>query len=822
MDIYKRSLVSLEWDKLKDYLSWHCETEAGKNESLAVELHDHLSIVQSLLAETEEAHSLLVDKSLPSLANFPDISSTLERIGAGAPLNVMELLHVRAVLLLARSVRSSMSLLSDADFPFLTKWVRQLRLVESVKEAIELAIDAHGNVRDEASTELKDLRLAHGQIKDVIKEKLANIIHSSEYSKALQEPLITQRNGRYVLPVNASMRTAFPGIVHDSSASGLTVYVEPTSIIGLSNDLRLKEADIEREIEHILSILSGYATEHYDEIFQTYRVIIELDKIFARARLGSTYGGTIPSVADDSNLQLYNARHPLLILQNFSREVIGNDITLSVSSNFRGDQGQTLIITGPNTGGKTVLLKTLGLLAIMVRAGLMLPVKSGSHARIFKEIFADIGDEQSLEQSLSTFSGHLLNIKQIVEQAGTQSLVLLDEIGAGTDPREGAALAQAILEQLHQLGAWTVVTTHLSELKAMGYANGSFVNASFAFDAVNLVPTYKLLIGIPGSSQAITIAQCLGLNQSIVDRTNELLKNSKDVLQQSVDAVERQMSELRQSKEKARANELKADELCHSYESKLQRLASESQALQQDYASKLAGELDHSRKVIRELTAELQKQPSLAKAQSAQLQLQSIKDEVKRFKRPTAEIGDLGSLEDLTAGQIVFIASINQTAVIEEVPKDFQKQSNPIIQLRAGNVRIRVPLSDLRSLGKTSVAKDKVKSRRKSLQNPSNLKSNRLTMSASSQSAIVGDVFVRSASNTLDLRGQRVENALILLASFLDTSIHNSITPLMVIHGHGTGALKAAVRQELLNANIEFRPGDSHEGGDGVTLISLR
>jgi DNA mismatch repair protein MutS2 len=820
MDIYKRSLRALEWDKLKKFLSGFCQTTDGKQESLESELYDELSIVQTLLGETEEAHALLEDKSLPSLLDLPDIKETLIRLKADASLNVNELWNIRSVLSKASLLKSSFASLTERGMPRLNKWIEQIQLVKTVRNAIELAIDDQGNVRDEASTELRALRQAHAQIQATIQEQLGSIIHSSASSKLLQEPLYTQRNGRYVVPVIASMRISFPGIVHDTSASGLTVYIEPASIIALSNNLRIKEAEIEHEIETVLTILTGFAKDRYDDIAKTYRAIIELDKIFARARLSTAYSGVVPLLSEDGQFQLYDARHPLLILQDPSRQVVANDVTLGMTSKANSDHGQTLVITGPNTGGKTVLLKTIGLLSLMLKAGLMLPVKCGSTARLFKDIYADIGDDQSLEQSLSTFSSHLQNIKQIVNEANTQSLVLLDEIGGGTDPREGAALAQSILEYLNRAGTITIVSTHLSELKTMGYTDSNFVNASFAFDDVNLIPTYRLRIGVPGSSHAITIAQNLGLNQAIIKRTNELLENLKNDRQYSIDLIEKRLGELKESQENAQAYETKASELYKLYEIKLQQLEAEGDKLKRVYADKLANELQESRNVIRELTAQLQKQPTLARLQAAQMRLKTLKEEGKWSDQPSSGLSCLDQSQNIKIGQALYIPSLNKMAVVESLPKEIDKLDNPTIQLRAGNVRIKVPLSDLRASPVT--VGNAAKKRKRPIDGVKQI-ANNLNKVPHEQESTVLSTFVRTELNTLDLRGQRVEKALSSLSVFLDAGARHHVSPLMVIHGHGTGALKAAVREELSNTiyKITFRPGDHIEGGDGVTLIFL-
>jgi DNA mismatch repair protein MutS2 len=822
MDIRSRTLRALEWDKLIQHLAAQCRSPVACEEIIQTSLTEDRIAIERLLAETAEAANLAEENAFETLRDLPDLRNHFPRLQLAATLGAGELTAIRSVLRSARLIKGFIGLLQNDAFPHFVAYGKQIDSISVLHQAIDAAIDDHGEIKDDATSALKELRGELRQLERKIKEELARLIRSSEVSKSLQEPIFTQRSNRYVLPVNANQRSSVPGIVHDSSASGLTVYIEPLSIVELSNNLRVKELEVEREILRILGELSLLAKEHINPLEQSHRTLIELDKIMARARLGIKYDGTIPIISDRDSLKVTEARHPLLALAGKANQVVANDLYLSSNKN-EANRGITLVITGPNTGGKTVLLKTIGLIASMLKAGMMLPVAAGSQVKIFSEIFADIGDEQSLEQNLSTFSAHMTNIVQILKASGGGSLVLLDEVGAGTDPKEGSALAQAMMEYLNEAGSLTVVTTHLVELKTLAYTNPAFINGSLEFDEATLAPTYKLRIGVPGSSHATTIAKRLGLTASVVERTQSLLSMGESNIEQSIKALESKMAQAAKQVDFGRRMQEQAANIKAEYESKLDDLKAQTEALGQEYAAKMESEFQTAKALIKQLTAELQKKPGLAKAQSAQSQLETLKKDLDWLKPSPVPSADPSQF--VSPGKPVFIKSLNQWGIVDQLPADFANHNDPVVLLHVGSVKIKVSVSDLLPDAHATNLPAKSKSKRQS-PTPKNspILRSPTTRSASGYQGQGGaGVFVRTEHNTLDLRGLRVDEALSLLTRFLDAAQLNQTTPLMVIHGHGTGALKSAVREELARGTyaIHIRPGDSHEGGDGVTIVSF-
>jgi len=804
--IEHRSLRTLEWERLKAYLAHEAETRAGKEACLATEPECARLLIEQLLEQTDEAMSLLEAHTAFSAQGLPDLEEALNRLQAGAALSAHELLAVRKSLIISKQTKASLALLPENSFVQLPLFIARLHVLDKLVADIDNAIDDAANVKDEASPHLRSLRKEVHRLDGSIKDELMRIIHSSTLSKALQEPIYTQRGGRYVLPVNANMRSTINGIVHDSSASGLTVYIEPMAVVELANRLRMKEAEIEHEIARILEQLSAVAHADETQITSSYNALVELDTIMARARLALKYRGCKPRLSDDGSFDFKEARHPLLVLQSPASRVVANDIAL-------GGAERTLVITGPNTGGKTVLLKTIGLLSLMVRAGLLLPVKKDSSAAFFTQIWADIGDEQSLEQSLSTFSSHMTNIVEVVRNAGKGTLVLLDEVGAGTDPKEGAALARAVLEHLNASGAITVSTTHYGELKTLAYTEPGFVNGSLDFDEATLSPTYRLRLGVPGSSKATTISKRLGLLQSVVERALELIGESGKDLQQTIEQLEKKLVEAEARERQAKESLERVDQMKVSLDDQLNALASESERQRLSYARDMEEEFKLSKDYVRHLIADLQKQPSLPRAQKVQQDLEKVRKELGWMDEPAKSATSArDKAAQFAPGQYVRVVSLNQRGVIEDIPEP-AKGKERLIVVRAGNLKMKVPVSDLElSEGSSGQKKQKQLSRERRAALPA-----KINQSNSIQ------VFVRTMSNTLDLRGQRVEQALSNLDRFVDEHVLSGIGPLMVIHGHGTGAVRQAVRDYLKdNSYIQrFRPGETHEGGDGVTIIDL-
>lgn len=811
MDIDSRTFRSLEWDKLKDYLAAEALTDWGRQMCLAAEVHQEPLLIQTLLEETNEGLCLIQSRSSFPQESLPEVRETLQRLQAGGDLSAHQLNQLKAVQIQSRMVKASLSLLEKQTFPQLTRLLPQLHAVPELVEAVDHALDDTAQVKDQASPKLGSLRKEIQHLERQIRFELNKIIHSSTLSKALQEPLFTQRNGRWVLPVEASMRQSIPGIVHDSSASGLTVYVEPMAVVELANKVRMKESDVEHEISRILSELSAIARQHREQIQSSYRTLIELDFIMSRARLATRYNGTFPAISAQLDMNFRSARHPLLILQDPARasRVVPNDIALS--KNHR-----TLVITGPNTGGKTVLLKTVGLLSLMVRAGLLLPVAPGSTACVFSHIRADIGDEQSLEQNLSTFSSHMTNIVEILRTSAKGSLVLLDEIGAGTDPREGAALARAILERLNDSGAATITTTHYGSLKVLAYTREGFLNASLDFDEETLSPTYKLRVGVPGSSKAITIASRLGLHEDVAAAASQLIESDANDVQSVIERLEEKLKQAAELQEQAASAQQAARKLEADYRARLEALQNQQEDKRSAYIRQIEQEFEAARELVRELTARLQKEPSSRAARQAQQQMETIRTQLNWLSTEQVQSGN----KTIASGQKVRVRSLNQIGWVEDVPPQIGKEG-ALLTVRCGTMKVKVPLSDVEPAAAQTSGKP-AKSQ-PSGQGPFSKSSKPAEAHGQFKGSSEAPVFVRSQGNTLDLRGQRVDEAVSNLERFVDSAVVDGTSPIMIIHGHGTGAIKSVVRDFLGNSDYakKFRPGENYEGGDGVTIVDL-
>jgi DNA mismatch repair protein MutS2 len=808
MNVLERTFKALEWQKLIDYVSEACETSSGKSRSLEILPSLDLARAQRMLAETREAKSLIEQHAFPGLSGLPMLEPVLERIPTGARLDASEFLSLRRLLELTSSTRKALALLESDSFPSLTLYVPSLRFVAALHADILEKIDEQGNIKDDASPKLKQLRHELAGIHVHIKSVLNAIIHSKD-SKCLQEPIFTLRNGRYVLPVVAVMKGSIKGIVHDTSVSGSTIFIEPESVIESGNRIRITELEIEREIDRILWALSAIASQHHQDLSVSFLTLIELDLIFAKARLGIEYDGIIPNIIDGPGFDLHAARHPLLVLQENPQEVVANDVWLGKAGAPDESEKWTLVITGPNTGGKTVLLKTIGLFALMARAGMMIPAQAGSSLSIFEEVLADIGDDQSIEENLSTFSSHLSNMIEIVQLAKSGSLVLLDEIGAGTDPREGSALAQAQLEYLNKSGALTIVTTHMNELKTLAYTEASFANGSFEFDRVDFRPTYHFKLGTPGASHATKIAHRLGLAQSILKRTEELLTGNNSSLDDTIRALELRQDQMRVREDEAKKAEERSALAESDYRVRYEELEKATEKNRSTLARQIEEEFAAAKEMIGRIIAELQREPSSAKAQNAKEQLQILKEELG-WLRDKSTGGD-SKTSAFKPGDLVNILSLNQQGRIEKVVRETEGEKSALYEVRAGHLKFVVSSTDIKIVaGAVAAAARKEASRFDRFQ-----QARRPTKGTS--------VFVRSGANTLDLRGMRVDEALDKLTQFVDESVLNSVSPFMIIHGHGTGALKRAVRDSLGQSShaIAFRAGESFEGGDGVTLVSL-
>ena len=778
-----KNYKSLELDKVLDMLAQLTSFEDAKELALSLEPSYSLFEVNELIRETSDAHSLSARFGSPSFGNLHNINNSLRRAEAGAVLTPIELLRAANLLQVIRSVTEwrskSASIETCLDMRF-----NALVPNKYLETKITSSILSEDEIADNASPTLFSIRKKIAASSSKIREHLDKIIRSSTMQKYLQEAIITIRGGRFVIPVKAEFRSAVAGLVHDTSASGATVFIEPMSVVEANNDIRILRSKEQAEIDRILAELSAELAAYADSICQSYNMIAELNLIFAKASLAFKMKASIPVMNDKGIINLKKARHPLIPAD----KVVPTDIRL-------GSEYDTLVITGPNTGGKTVSLKTLGLLSLMAMCGLMIPAADNSELSVFENILSDIGDEQSIEQSLSTFSAHMTNINNILEIADNKSLVLIDELGAGTDPVEGAALATAILEKLRSQGAKIASTTHYAELKSYALDTEGVENACCEFDVATLRPTYKLLIGMPGRSNAFAISEHLGISKDVIDRAKLLVSLEDSKFESVVQKLQETQSQL--------------DEKINETETlKVQ----------------IQNELELARQKTERAEKDSQNQLELAKAEAeniiskAKYQAYSVLDEIEAIRKKK-EISpeeksklrsDIRKMEDtadpvqnrsneeyvlprpLVAGDSVLIFDIDKKATVIQVDKD-----SALVQ--AGIMKTRVPLENLRLLKK---------------EKPKNTQSSVRTVRDNS----------KGASTEIDVRGEVVIDALLDIDRAIDTAVLQHLHQITIIHGKGTGVLRREVQNHLKKhpSVRTFRLGVFGEGDSGVTIAELK
>ncbi|RKJ38553.1 endonuclease MutS2 [Acutalibacter sp. 1XD8-33] len=739
-----------------------------------------------LLEETDAAFVLMAKFGGPSFRDLKNVSNPLRRAQAGGSLGMRELLDVAGTL---RSIRALQSWhdKSAGMRTALTDRFHVLAPNKYLEEKIFTCIVNEEEMADSASPALANIRRKIRNASARARDQLEKLVRSSAHQKHLQESIITQRGGRYVVPVKAEFRGEVPGLVHDTSASGATVFVEPMSVVEANNEIRVLQSEELEEINRILRELSAEAGEFADGIIHSYQCAVELNVIFAKAQVAYRMKAISPEIGEDGVTVLHAARHPLI----HKDKVVPTDISL-------GKDFDTLIITGPNTGGKTVALKTIGLLSLMAMCGLMIPAGAGSRVSVFHHILADIGDEQSIEQSLSTFSAHMTNIIHILSVADERSLVLLDELGAGTDPVEGAALATAIIEELRGKGVCLACTTHYAELKAYALQTPGVENGCCEFDVESLRPTYRLLIGVPGKSNAFAISRRLGMEGRIVDRAGELVSRESSVFEQVVGRLEEDRRKLedeldvaRRAADRARDSVRQAE--ARQAEAGLQARRELEQARQEaaQIVQKTRRQADAMLNELEELRRQQNKALSAeqkARLRSGMRDLESAADPVHR-QRPRE---DYRLPRELKPGDSVLLVDIDKKATVLEEPREGQ------VLVQAGIIKTRVPVEELRLLGEQGQERPKGRMVTKSVSTP-------------------------EASTSLDLRGMNSDEALMEVDAFLDRAARMNLPQVTIIHGKGTGVLRAAVQKHLRRCPQvkSFRLGGFGEGESGVTVAEL-
>lgn len=777
----------MDYHKILASLANHAATGLGQQAALNLRPSSDLEEVKLRLQATDEAMTVERLKGGPPLAGVKDIRGALKRARIQAMLSSTELWDISALLFAARRTKRHIAAVHEEEaIPLLQDLAETISDQKQLEEDIRQCIDEQGEILDQASFELAAIRreLRIGETR--IREKLEAMIRSSNAAKMLQEQLITIRNDRYVIPVKQEYRSHYGGIVHDQSGSGATLFIEPEAIVAMNNKLRETKLREEREIERILSRLTEQVGLLADVLEYDTGAVETLDFMFAKARLAREMKASLPRMNDRGFLKLRKARHPLIPAE----QVVPIDVEL-------GNTYTSILVTGPNTGGKTVTLKTIGLLNLMAMSGLFIPAEDGSQMCVFDAIYADIGDEQSIEQSLSTFSSHLTNIIRILEQMTPKSLVLLDEVGAGTDPAEGSALAIAILEHIHRLGCRMVATTHYSELKAYAYERKGVINASMEFDVQTLRPTYRLLVGVPGRSNAFAIAERLGLPKPIIDHARG------EVTEEDM-RVETMIASLEDNRLKAEAERETASKLRMELEAMRQKLnwelekqEAEREKRQEQAEAKARAIVDKARREAQEIIAEL-RQLAMEGVQvkehmltEARKRLDEAAPEAKLAAKPKRDAKPVRRIE---AGDDVRVYSLNQKGSVVELVGE-----EAVVQL--GIMKMKVPLDDLELLSSA-------KSAAKPVQSGANVKRTR------------GE----SVRSELDLRGANLEEALMEVDRFLDEALLGNLGQVYIIHGKGTGILRSGI-QEFLRKHKHvksFRLGSFGEGGTGVTVAELK
>ena len=780
-------LVTLEYNKIRDMLAERTGSIMGRELAESLVPVSDPGIVEERLAETAEARALLNHSASVPLGGIRDVRAAIKRAELGAILEPHELLAVGSTLYAARRMKSFFIDL-PVETPLLNSIAGQITVLRNIETIIAATVTEQGQVRDDASNELAKLRREIKQAQSRVKEKLDSILRSGEYQKFFQDALVTMRGDRYVIPIKQEFRSNFPGIVHDQSASGATLFIEPIAIVNLNNDIKQLMAAEKTEIERILTVVAGHIAKAAAAIEANLAVLARLDFIFAKAKLSIDMQAIEPVINRQGYINLVQARHPLIPAEH----VVPIDVHL-------GRHFTTLLITGPNTGGKTVTLKTVGLFALMTQAGLFVPAAPDSEMPVIGNIFADIGDEQSIEQSLSTFSGHMTNLVKILKKISVNDLVLIDEIGAGTDPSEGAALAMAILEYIHTLGAKTIATTHYSELKTFAYTRHGIENASVEFDIQTLCPTYRLLIGIPGSSNAFAISRRLGLETGIIDRARDLinkehadfetvlqtLEEQKKLFTNRLDEVKRLEQELNKTKEKLAAKE-------HTLSEKKATVLAKAQ-------EEAAGVIRQARRTAEEVIAELKEQFSEHSGRERQNAIENVR---RKLKAGSAEVNRLAvedqtDLPELTAAMVtpgmhVYVATLKQKGEVLAT-------SGTDVTVQLGVLKFTVPVSACRLLAETVKPQVAVSAKR------------------------TGMVRAATAARQIDIRGMNIEEAENVLDKYIDDAILAGLAEVLIIHGKGTGALRKGVGDYLKNhPHIKsIQIAELNEGGTGATIAKL-
>ncbi|MGG4491842.1 endonuclease MutS2 [Metabacillus idriensis] len=783
----QRVLKVLEFNKVKEQLLKHISSSLAKEKVERLVPSADYDEVRKWQEQTDEAAKVLRLKGNVPLGGLVDIRKSIKRSKIGGMLNPHELMEVAGTLYAGKHMKRFIEDMAEngIEIPHLEGFAAEILPLQELEQHILHCIGDNGEVLDGASDALRSIRTSLRTTESRLREKLESLIRSSSAQKMLSDAIVTMRNDRYVIPVKQEYRSAYGGIVHDQSSSGATLFIEPQAVVDLNNTLQQARMKEKIEIDRILTEITVKVAEESEPLLVNVEALSEMDFMFTKAAYAKKIKASKPEMNNSGRIKLFKARHPLLNAE----EVVANDIEL-------GAEFTTIVITGPNTGGKTVTLKTVGLFTLMAQSGLQIPSLDGSEMAVFENVYADIGDEQSIEQSLSTFSSHMVNIVDILKRVDDNSLVLFDELGAGTDPQEGAALAISILDEVHHRGARVIATTHYPELKAYGYNREGVVNASVEFNIETLSPTYKLLIGVPGRSNAFEISKRLGLMDSVIDRAKSHMSAESNEVDSMIASLEE--SKKRSDSELTEAEELRKDvEKLHSeLQNQILQFNEERDKLYEQAEKKAAEKVEAAKAEAESIIRELRKMQKEHRTGIKEHELidakKRLEEAVPEFEKSSKQPKTKTQKHQYAEGDEVKVISFNQKGHL------LSKVGDKEWQVQIGILKMKVKEDDLQYISR-----------------PKPVETKPLAM-------VKGRDY--HVSLELDLRGERYENALLRVEKYMDDAVLAGYPRISIIHGKGTGALRTGVQEYLKkHRNVKStRYGESGEGGSGVTIVELK
>jgi DNA mismatch repair protein MutS2 len=783
----QRAIKVLEFNKIIEMLKSKASSSLGKAEIENIKINKDIDLVNKRLNETNEVVDIINKYGLIPFGAVHDLTKEMSIANIGSYLAIKQILRVAVTMKTARRIKSYILKIekSEMRYPIINSLINLIQSFKYLEDKISSSIIGEDEIADHASIELFKIRTNIRKTNEQIRSKLDNIITNPKTQKYLQEALVTVRNDRFVVPVKSSYKNMIKGIVHDRSASGITLYIEPNAVVALNNKLKVYKMDEEIEIERILYELTAMINEVSNEILSNQIVLKKVDVIIAKASLSIEMNAIVPRINNEKYIRIVKGRHPLIS----EKDVVPLDVWV-------GKEFTSLVITGPNTGGKTVTLKTIGLLTVMTMAGLHIPANSGTEISIFDEVFADIGDEQSIEQSLSTFSSHMTNIVEILKNVTSNSLVLFDELGAGTDPTEGAALATSILRKLFEKNIITVATTHYNELKEYALIENGIENACVEFDVATLSPTYKVLVGVPGKSNAFDISRKLGLMEDVIDEAQKHIKRENVQFEEIISHIESDRKVSEKERDEAINLRIEIEKMKRKLDAEKEEMDNTKKKIIRDAKEKARKILKDAKEESKDIINELRKLEKSVKIDNKRIE--ELKSDINNKINEQSEIVFDNNEKhivpnDLKIGDLVKIVSLNKDGNVLEI-------NGKSVTVQAGNMKINIDKSNLKRIKNRKKEKVKIEYKKESSKVVKNIKSQ------------------------MDIRGMNVDEATLILDNYLDEVYLSSLNEIRIIHGKGTGALRKGVR-EFLETHYhvkKIREGEYNEGGSGVTFVTLK